>query len=76
MKRLSARLLVFCVFSIIFVSCSKDKPSSVFEKDLDGFRGIKWGTKLSSLENMACINKAEVPEYQEDKLCNKKDDIL
>jgi hypothetical protein len=42
------------VFAVFFVSCSNvlERPAPAPKDDLDGFRGIKWGTSIKEIEGM------------------------
>ena len=75
MKRLPLHLIFVCIILISVIAC-KDKPSTIDDKDFDGFRGIKWGTNLSSLEQMTCKNESPVPEDKAYCICTRQDDIL
>lgn len=76
LNSLMTKLLISVVCLFFLISCNHDKQTDVIEKDLDGFRGLRWGTKLSSLNQMTCVNNADAPAYKEYKLCTNNDEAL
>jgi len=51
------------ILSILLVGCSTSSRSSRLRSDPDGFRGIKWGTEISTLKDMEKV--------EQDKSSNK-----
>ncbi len=49
MKKINALTFVFCIF---FVGCLASKQYSKPRSEIDGFRGIKWGTEITILKDM------------------------
>jgi hypothetical protein len=46
--------IVFCIF---LIGCLSSARSSRLRTDPDGFRGIRWGTEISSLKNMEKVEQ-------------------
>jgi len=59
MKKIHALTFIFCVFLVGCASTRYSKPRS----ELDGFRGIEWGTEITELRDMQRV--------EQDKLSNK-----
>lgn len=54
MKKIKVLTFVFCIF---FVGCLASKQHSKPRSEIDGFRGIKWGAEVSTLEGMEKLEK-------------------
>ena len=55
MKKIDAIAFVICIF---FVSCASTRYSKP-RSELDGFRGIKWGTEVTTLEGMEKVEQGK-----------------
>jgi hypothetical protein len=66
---MKSRLLFFCAMVIILVTV----PIVAFA-DADGFRGIKWGTDISTLTDMRFVGTD--PRYGGIKMYSRKNDEL
>lgn len=53
MKKIQALTFIFCIY---FVGCAST-PSFKPRSEIDGFRGIKWGTEITTLEGMERLKK-------------------
>jgi hypothetical protein len=54
MKKIKALTFVFCIF---FVGCLASKQYSKPRSEIDGFRGIKWGAEVATLEGMEKVEQ-------------------
>jgi len=58
MKKIKALTCVFCIF---FVGCLASTQYSKPRSELDGFRGIKWGAEVATLEDMEKLEQDKSP---------------
>ena len=58
MKKIKALTFVFCIF---FVGCLASTQYSKPRSELDGFRGIKWGAEVATLEGMEKLEQDKSP---------------
>ena len=58
MKKIKALTCVFCIF---FVGCLASTQYSKPRSELDGFRGIRWGAEVATLEGMEKLEQDKSP---------------
>ncbi len=77
-NRIKAITILVMVVMFIFGCSQKAPPVPTFQNEPDGFRGIKWGTKITRLSGMELVRTEGAEKYYvrpEDKLKIGKADI-